>query len=342
MVDFAGWRMPIRYRSTTEEHHAVRRDTGMFDVSHMLPVDFEGSDCNALLQKLLAGDVTRLKDDGAAQYTLMMNESGGIIDDLIVYRLGDQKYRIVFNAAVAHTDMEWVESWVQKLNCDVSISARRDLNIVAVQGPNAVEKVSNVLGCDSLPDLKSFTALSFRDYFIARTGYTGEDGVEILCSVDLVRDLWRKLEDASVLPCGLGARDTLRLEAGMNLNGQDMTTETTPHESALSWVIHNEPPNRDFVGRAALAHQKEKGVQCKLTGLVLQGGVMRSGFKVSTNSGDGVITSGAFSPTLGYSVALARVPRNASGDCLVSIRGKHKQAKLVRPPFVRKGVQVYQ
>ena len=332
--------MPMRYSSTIDEHHAVRKRVGMFDVSHMLIVDFEGSQSSMFLRKLLASDVNKLSKDGQALYTVMLNERGGIVDDLIVYRLHETSFRIVFNAGVAVTDLEWVAAWQRTTALSVSIQPRRDLSIIAVQGPTAIQTVIELLDCPQLMEVQAFTAILHNEYFIGRTGYTGEDGVEIVCPNTDASKIWDQLLDAGVLPCGLGARDTLRLEAGMNLNGQDMTPNDTPYECALSWVLDLEPA-RDFVGQAALEKAHRQGIVTKLTGIVLQGGVMRSGFEVQSNAGLGTITSGSFSPTLGYSIALARVPRATTGECTVSIRNKQKAARIVRPPFVRHGEKVH-
>lgn len=332
--------MPIRYRSTIDEHHAVRRSVGMFDVSHMLTVDFEGSQSTTLLQKLLASDVSKLTSDGQALYTAMLNEQGGIIDDLIVYRLRESCYRIVFNAGVSATDLEWVNSWQERTNSKVSITPRRDLSIIAVQGPKAIPTVIDLLECPHLRDVKSFTSIFHEGLFIGRTGYTGEDGVEIICPNTQSPSLWNNLLNVGVLPCGLGARDTLRLEAGMNLNGQDMTPHHSPYECALAWVLDLHP-NRDFVGQSALENLHHEGVSTKLTGVVLKGGVMRTGYEIETNEGSGIVTSGTFAPTLGYSVALARVPRHAVGECSVEIRDKPKTGRIVKPPFVRHGEKVH-
>lgn len=312
----------------------------MFDVSHMLTVDFDGPDSLLFLQKILASDVSKLATAGQALYTAMLNERGGVIDDLIVYRLNETCFRIVFNAGVAASDLEWIESWQQSTALSVSITPRRDLSIIAVQGPRAIQTVIELLDCPPLKQIQPFTSMFHNHLFIGRTGYTGEDGVEIICPNSQAPKIWNQLYDAEVLPCGLGARDTLRLEAGMNLNGQDMTPGHSPYECALAWVL-DLAPSRDFVGQAALEEAYRQGISTKLTGIVLQGGVMRSGYEVQSNAGLGTITSGSFSPTLGYSVALARVPRSATGECSVLIRNKQRTAKIVRPPFVRHGEKVH-
>ena len=340
MVDFAGWHMPLQYGSLVDEHHAVRKHAGMFDVSHMLPVDFSGSDCTNFLQKLLASDVAKLGSKGSALYTAMLNDNGGIIDDLIVYRLDENRYRVIFNAGCADSDMEWVKGH-QDPQTDVDVTPRRDLNILAVQGPEAIAILSRVLDYSEVRDLTFFESADFDDFFVARTGYTGEDGAEILCSEKQVKRLWKDLLESGVTPCGLGARDTLRLEAGLNLNGQDMSPEVSPFECALSWVVHWAPEDRHFIGRSALTDQRESGSTMLLKGIVLQGGVMRHGQAVHTAAGPGTITSGSYSPTLKQSVALARLPRDAKGQCEVEIRNRRRVGEIVRPPFVRKGRRVY-
>ena len=340
MVDFAGWRMPLHYGSQVAEHHAVRNKAGIFDVSHMLAVDFVGPDAAPTLQLLLASDVSRLQSDGQALYTVMLNEGGGIIDDLIVYRLTSQSFRIIFNAATSTSDIQWVESRTPQ-DFKVEIQPRRDLNIVAVQGPEAVKIASRVLGGMDIDELKPFTCVELDQFFVGRTGYTGEDGVEILCANDVVDSLWTRLIEEQITPCGLGARDTLRLEAGLNLYGQDMTSEVSPLESALEWVVHWEPSDRHFIGRESLQNQKAAGAHLKLTGVVLERGIMRTGQEVQTGHGNGVVTSGTYSPTLGYSIALARVPKLATGNCKIDIRGRLVDGRMVRPPFVRKGRKVH-
>lgn len=340
MVDFFGWQMPLHYGSQIEEHHAVRQASGMFDVSHMLPVDFNGDDSKRFLQLMLASNVEKLDQDGRASYTVMLNENGGILDDLIVYRLASQSYRAIFNAGTAQADLDWISSnAVSEFNVD--IRPRHDLNILAIQGPDALTKSSDLLGTTPLEELKPFRCMESNGFFIGRTGYTGEDGIEVLCGSEQVQVLWKELHDLGVHPCGLGARDTLRLEAGLNLNGQDMSQDISPLESALGWVVDWEPEERQFIGRQALTQERTKGPDRRLTGIVLEGGIMRAGQEVRTDSGTGVITSGSYSPTLGYSIALARVPVAATATCRVVIRNREKEGRLVRPPFVRKGEKVH-
>ena len=332
--------MPLHYGSQIEEHHSVRQAAGMFDVSHMLPVDFSGEDSKKFLQYLLASDVEKLDQDGRAAYTVMLNEKGGVLDDLIVYRLADHNYRAIFNAGTAQTDLDWINSRVRP-TFSVEVSPRHDLNILAIQGPEALPQVTKLLGTSTVDGLKPFRCTQSNEFFVGRTGYTGEDGVEVLCESKQVASLWEGLRELGVRPCGLGARDTLRLEAGLNLNGQDMSPDVSPLESALAWVVDWEPEERQFVGRQALTKARTQGPNRRLTGIVLKGGIMRAGQEVITAAGKGVVTSGTYSPTLGYSIALARVPTDAEGTCRVTIRNREREGRLVRPPFVRKGEKVH-
>lgn len=342
IVDFGGWDMPIHYGSQIEEHHAVRRDAGMFDVSHMTIVDLVGDQVTDYLRKLLANDVAKLKEEGKALYSGMLNPQGGVIDDLIVYKTS-AGYRMVVNCATREKDLAWMEQQAQAFQ--VQLSERSDLGIVAIQGPNAISKVKQVRPeqADLIDGLGVFFGQPAGEWFIARTGYTGEDGLEIMVPNSDIAAFWQQLLDAGVSACGLGARDTLRLEAGMNLYGADMDESVTPLESAMGWTVAWQPEDRDFVGRQALAEQKSAGVPRKLVGLVLETrGVLRGHQKVLTEQGEGEITSGTFSPTLGYSIALARVPATISEQAQVEIRGKRVDVKVVRPPFVRHGEKVYQ
>ena len=339
MVDFAGWSMPLHYGSQVSEHHAVRQHSGRFDVSHMGVVDLRGEDSKIFLQRMFTGDVSRLTNIGDALYTLLLNEKGGVIDDLIVYRMGDG-FRLVINAATTRSDLHWLESHDDGL--DVQITYREDLCILAVQGPKAIEIVTEISDIEQLPDLTSFTAVVKQDLLIARTGYTGEDGVEIICDASQALEIWEMLAAHDVQAAGLAARDSLRLEAGLNLYGHDMDSSVSPLSSNLSWTVHWEPSDREFIGQAELTKLREAGVGDKLTGVVLEGrGVMREGCTVLTETGEGIVTSGSYSPTLGYSIGLARVPRTAKGTCEVVIRGRGVPARIVRPPFVRHGERVH-
>ena len=340
MVDFAGWEMPIHYGSQLEEHHQVRRDAGMFDVSHMVVLDLTGAGVTDFLRRLLANDVARITGKpGKALYSCMLNEHGGVIDDLIVYFMRDDWFRMVVNAATRAKDLAWIEQ--QATGFDVTIRERDDLAMIAVQGPHARDKAAAALGDALIPAmaLKPFFATECGDeLFVARTGYTGEDGFEIMLPATQAGRVWEALLAAGIQPIGLGARDTLRLEAGMNLYGQDMNEDISPLEAGLSWTVAFEPAERDFIGRAALQAQRDAGPAYKLVGLVLEGrGVLRTHQRVVTASGDGETTSGSFSPTLGKAIALARVPADVSDSCEVEIRGKLQPARIVKYPFVRHG-----
>lgn len=345
MVDFGGWDMPVNYGSQIEEHNAVRNNCGMFDVSHMCPVDVVGADCRAFLSRLVANDVAKLKVSGKALYAAMLNETGGVIDDLIIYFLTDTRFRIVVNAGTAEKDLAWMQAKVAEWKLDVTITQRRDgannLGIIAVQGPNARAKVWGVLpqAKAAIADLKPFFAAEVDQYFIASTGYTGEDGYEIMLPAGEAEALWNKLNAAGVAPCGLGARDTLRLEAGMNLYGQDMDETISPLDAGLAWTVSLNT-DRDFVGKSALT---AAGQQKQFLGLILlDKGVLRCHQKVMTPHGDGEITSGSFSPTLQQSIALARLPLGVQvGDeVTVDIRGKALKAKVTKPVFARNGKAV--
>jgi len=343
IVDFAGWLMPVNYGSQVDEHHQVRTDAGMFDVSHMTIVDLTGGGVRAYLQHLLANDVAKLKNSGKALYSCMLNQEGGVIDDLIVYYMDDNWYRMVVNAATRDKDMAWITE--QAADYEIEINERSQLAMIAVQGPNAREKAISVLPVDvveAVSDMKRFYGASCGEWFVGRTGYTGEDGFEILLPESEAEAFWDKLAAAGVKPCGLGARDTLRLEAGMNLYGSDMTESTSPLISGLGWTIAWEPEDRDFIGRAAISKEREQGVAQKIVGLVLEDkGVLRGHQKVIVdNVGEGEITSGTFSPTLKQSIALARVPKATGENCQVEIRGKLLNARVVKPVFVRDGQAV--
>ena len=340
MVDFGGWDMPINYGSQIEEHHQVRRDAGMFDVSHMTVVDLSGEHCRSFLRHLLANDVAKLRVPGKALYTCMLREDGGVIDDLIVYFMAEDFFRLVVNAATRDKDLAWING--QAHGFGVSVRERSELAMVAVQGPNARARVLGLIedaaDRERIGKLARFSAGDCGDLFIARTGYTGEDGFEVVLPASQVEGYWRDLLGAGVKPAGLGARDTLRLEAGMNLYGQDMDETTSPLESALAWTVAFDPDDREFVGRIALEQQRDRGVPRDLVGLVLEDkGVLRHGQRVVTAAGDGEITSGSFSPTLGKSIALARIPAAAGDDIRVDIRGREVAVRRAGPPFVKNG-----
>ena len=342
MVDFFGWNMPINYGSQIEEHHSVRRDAGMFDVSHMTIVDVTGAQAKAYLQYLLANDVAKLSDKGKALYSGMMNETGGVVDDLIVYHFDATNYRLVVNSATKEKDLNWLNKVAKGF--DVSVTEQTAFAMIAVQGPNAKEKSAALFSAaqkEAVAGMKPFYGVQAEDLFIATTGYTGETGYEIMVPKARAIEFWDGLLAAGVTPCGLGARDTLRLEAGMNLYGQDMDEAVSPLAANMGWTISWEPASRDFMGRAALEQQKAQGTE-KVVGLVFTGkGVLRSGLLVRTAAGDGKITSGTFSPTLGHSIAMARLP-NGEGTSIgntvqVEMRKNWVDVEIVKPSFVRNG-----
>lgn len=345
IVDFGGWDMPLHYGSQIEEHHVVRRDAGIFDVSHMCVIDVSGKDAKGYLRFLLANDVARLTVPGKALYSGLLNPEGGVIDDLIVYWLGegaDPAYRVVVNAGTRDKDIEWMQKQTRSFN--VVLNVRTDFAMVAVQGPTAITKVQQVIPefAATINALNVFQGAPCGDWFIARTGYTGEDGLEIMLPVEKVASFWHACVQAGIAPCGLGARDTLRLEAGMNLYGSEMNETVSPLVANMAWTIAWEPAERDFIGRSALEAQRKQGIKEQLIGLVLEDrGVLRSHQKVVIEgAGEGEITSGTFSPTLNGSIALARVPVSDATHCQVDIRGKYYTARIVKPPFVRNGKSV--
>jgi aminomethyltransferase len=338
MVDFGGWDMPLNYGSQIEEHHAVRRDAGMFDVSHMTVVDLHGAKTRDFLRHLFANSVDKLKTPGKALYSCMLNERGGVIDDLIVYFQAEDFFRVVVNAATHDKDLAWIEK--QAKTFDVKVTERADLAMIAVQGPNARAKLQSLLSPatrEKAATIGKFVACEGDGLFIARTGYTGEDGYEIVVPQAQAVDLWNRLLAAGVRPAGLGARDTLRLEAGMNLYGQDMDETITPWEAGLAWTVALDA-GRDFIGRTALEKQKADGVRRIMVGLVMdEKGVLRHGQRVVTAHGDGEILSGTFSPTLGKAIAFARVPAGTGESAQADIRGKLVPVRVVKYPFVRDG-----
>ena len=339
MVDFGGWDMPLHYGSQVEEHHQVRRHCGVFDVSHMTVIDVAGGQAKAYLQYLLANDVARLKETGKALYSAMLNERGGVVDDLIVY-LCDWGYRVVVNAGTRDKDLAWMHAHAGDF--DVQLSERADLALLAIQGPHARSSSAELVStarANLIKQLKPFQGLPEGDWFIARTGYTGEDGLEIMLPAEQAADFLNDLVGAGIAPIGLGARDTLRLEAGMNLYGQDMGEEVSPLIANMAWTVAWEPVERDFIGRAALQAQQAGGNLAKLVGLVLEErGVLRAHQVVRVEGvGDGEITSGSFSPTLNKSIALARVPAATGERAEVEIRGKWYPVRVVQPSFVRHG-----
>jgi aminomethyltransferase len=339
MVDFGGWDMPLHYGSQIEEHHAVRRDAGLFDVSHMQALDIEGPGAQSFLRSLLANDVAKLKDAGKALYSCMLNERGGVVDDLIVYRFADDSYRMVVNAGTAQKDLDWIERRRLAGDAPVVLRPRNDLAIIAIQGPAARGKFWSAFPETrrATQELVPFMAARMGDMMVARTGYTGEDGFEVILPAARAADAWERLVAQGARPAGLGARDTLRLEAGMNLYGQDMDDEVSPLDAGLAWTVDLKS-SRDFLGRRAL---EARGQTSQFAGLLLldAGGVLRAHQKVRAGDAEGEITSGTFSPTLARSIALARLPLACKpGDTVqVLVRDKSLAARVVKPPFVRHG-----
>jgi aminomethyltransferase len=345
MVDFGGWDMPVNYGSQMDEHHAVRKASGMFDVSHMQVVDLRGTGVRPFLRMVLANNIDKLKVAGKALYSCMLHAKGGVLDDLIVYYFGEEMFRLVVNAGTAEKDIAWLRAQLSAGNgADVTIQPRPDLAIIAVQGPQARERVWEVMPIThaATAEMKPFNGAlfgdtAFGDVMLGRTGYTGEDGFEVVVAATQVNALWLALLERGVKPCGLGARDTLRLEAGMNLYGQDMDETISPLNAGLSWTVDLSTP-RDFVGRSVL---EQDGQSAALVGLILleKGGVLRAHQKVHTEAGEGEITSGTFSPTMNQSIALARVPKSVliGSIAKVAIRDKLLEARVVKLPFVRNG-----
>jgi aminomethyltransferase len=351
MVDFGGWDMPVHYGSQIEEHHAVRRNAGVFDVSHMCVIDLHGAGARAFLERLIANDVGKLRVAGKALYSCMLNEAGGVLDDLIVYFMHEQWFRVVVNAGTRDQDLAWMRA--QAAGFGVTITERADLAMIAVQGPQARAIVADLL----LPSAQRAACLAQEAFFgrecpmpdgsvwfVARTGYTGEDGFEIVLPAAAAEPAWRALNAAGVASCGLGARDTLRLEAGMNLYGNDMDEQHHPLECGLAWTVAFAPPDREFIGRPALESIRARGDSKRFVGLLLEDrGVLRGHQRVlvpamgDAPAGEGETTSGTFSPTLERSIAFARVPRNVGERVQVDIRGKLLAARVVKLPFVRHG-----
>lgn len=340
IVDFGGWDMPLHYGSQKEEHHAVRGHAGMFDVSHMTIVDLQGDRAREFLQNLLANDVAKLAEPGKALYTCMLNEDGGVIDDLIVYFLTESNFRLIVNAATREKDLAWIQGKAEAF--DVKVVERAELAMIAVQGPKARELAAPCIVAEyreAALGLKPFHGMEAGDMFVARTGYTGEDGWEIVATAADAPILWDRLLAAGVIPCGLGARDTLRLEAAMNLYGNDMDETVTPLESGLAWTVAWEPADRDFIGRTALEEQRVDANRRRFVGLLLEDkGVLRGHQRVVVHDiGEGEVTSGGFSPTIGRSIGLARLPAGDYDRARVDIRGKLLNVRIVKTPFVRNG-----
>ena len=340
IVDFGGWDMPLHYGSQLDEHHSVRRKAGAFDVSHMTVVDVGGARSLEFLRVLLANDAAKLRETGKALYSCMLNPAGGVVDDLIVYFLAPSRYRLVVNAATREKDLAWIEE--QAAPFAIEVLERAGLAMIAIQGPEARTLAAGTIERrwrDAALALGPFTAMEAGDLLIARTGYTGEDGFEIMLPAEDAEALWQALMGGGVAPCGLGARDTLRLEAGMNLYGADMDETTSPLESGLGWTIAFDPADRDFIGREAVIEMRGNRARQRFAGLLLEGrGVLRNHQRVVVEGlPDGEITSGGYSPTLERSIALARLPAGDYERAKVDLRGKLLDVRIVKPPFVRNG-----
>ncbi len=340
IVDFGGWDMPLNYGSQKEEHHAVRQRAGMFDVSHMTIVDLKGERVRDFLRYLVANDVAKLQDAGKALYTSMLNEDGGVIDDLIIYFMSESWFRLVVNAATREKDLAWIRQQAEPF--EVSVSERAELAMIAVQGPEARELAAPCIDADyrdAALALKPFFGMEAGDMFVARTGYTGEDGFEMVMPAAQAPSTWDRLLAAGVAPCGLAARDTLRLEAAMNLYGSDMDETVSPLEAGLGWTVAWEPADREFIGRQSLEAKRADENRMRFVGLLLEDkGVLRNHQRVVVDGvGDGEITSGGFSPTIGRSIALARVPAGEYDRAQVEVRGKLLSVRIVKTPFVRNG-----
>lgn len=342
LVDFGGWELPVNYGSQIDEHNAVRTDAGMFDVSHMLVTDVTGDNAKAFLQKLLANDVAKLSFVGKALYSGMLNDKGGVIDDLIVYRMNESEtaYRIVSNGATREKDSAHFAKIGEEFG--VTLAPRYDVAMLAIQGRNAIAKLLTVKPewAEKVNTLKPFVGVDLGGHwFVARTGYTGEDGVEVVMPADEAVGFFDELVKAGVAPCGLGARDTLRMEAGMNLYGNDMDDDTNPLEAGMGWTVDLKDESRDFVGKSALVALKNEGIKVRQVGLLLaKGGVLRAGMEVVTDNGNGITTSGVFSPSLNQSIAIARVPADFKGETAkVIMRGKELPVRVLKLPFVRNG-----
>lgn len=344
IVDFGGWALPVNYGSQIKEHEAVRNNAGMFDVSHMVITDVHGVDAKDFLRYLISNDVQKLEKHGIgkALYAALLNQEAGVIDDLIVY-LMPFGYRIVSNAATESKDLSWIKQVATGFK--VELFPRRELAMLAVQGPDAIKKVSEAhpAVAEKLAKLKPFMGFEHDGLFYARTGYTGEDGLEIMFPKENSSTLWLTLLDHGVIPCGLGARDTLRLEAGMNLYGHEMDESVTPISCAMDWVVDLSDENRDFIGKKAYQLIKMSPDNTVQVGLVMLGkGILRDGQILQKDGHDvGIITSGTFSPSLKVSIAIAHIKPNLAGELHVIIREKSEPVKIVKLPFVRNGKPVF-
>ncbi|WWO96376.1 MAG: glycine cleavage system aminomethyltransferase GcvT [Candidatus Dasytiphilus stammeri] len=352
MIHFNNWIMPLHYGSQITEHKAVRNDAGIFDISHMLILDLSGSNTRKFLRYLLANDVAKLLHPGKSLYTGMLNQDGGVIDDLMVYFIGESYFRLVVNAVNCSKDLAWIS--YHAMNFNVTLKIRNDLAFLSIQGPNAQKKMHSILSekqLNTVEKLLPFSNIQIDELFIAYTGYTGEKGYEIALPQEKAVYLWHQLIASGITPVGLGARDTLRIEAGMNLYGNEMNESISPLEAnmerTISWKY-----SRNFIGRNALRIKYDHNKKKKLVGLLMkEKGMLRKNFRVSfmDKSGQkqiGIITSGSYSPTLGHSIALARVPSTIGKSALVYLTHHNLKyqriipVEVTNPVFVRNGLPV--
>ena len=335
MVNFSNWEMPISYSSLIKEHNAVRNAAGIFDVSHMSVFDFDGGNQIAFFKKIFANDIKKIYKDNKAIYGALLNEEGGILDDLIIYH-ANNKFRLVSNCSTREQNKQWLEKYAVEFG--VKVMERSDMGILAIQGPDALNKILEIKEIDAqVNTLQSFGCMFEGDKLYARTGYTGEDGLELIVPTQDINHLWDQALELGCTPIGLGARDTLRLEAGLNLYGNDMTINNHPYESNLGWTIDMSDKNREFIGKNALLSIDQSKSQ-KIVGIILQDkGVLRSGYEITHEQGKGVVLSGSYSPTLQSSIGLARVDQGYKENGKVMIRNKVLNIDFVSPRFLGQG-----
>ncbi len=344
MVDFHGWEMPLHYGSQLKEHELVRSSCGIFDISHMTIIDVEGVDSSRYLRSLLANDINKLGKNFDSLLSVFLNQTGGVIDDLLVYRMEDS-YRLVVNCATGESDLNWMKSHLKNLK--VSLKERKDLSMLAFQGPKTFKFLTEILPIDLLNKVElllPFQGICFDQRLITTTGYTGERGLEIITSHEDAGYLWNKALLAGVSPIGLGARDTLRLEAGMNLYGFEMDERTSPLECNMAWTVCLEDKERDFIGKDSYLRRTKEDFHV-LKGLVFKDKcIVRSNQEIYFEDKTlvkGVVTSGTYSPTLKKSIALARIPISNLKKCLTDVRGKEIKASIGSPRFVREGKIIF-
>ncbi|MGY5296486.1 glycine cleavage system aminomethyltransferase GcvT [Staphylococcus haemolyticus] len=343
IVEFGGWAMPVQFTSIKEEHNAVRYEVGMFDVSHMGEISIKGNDASKFVQYLLSNDTNNLTDT-KAQYTALCNEEGGIIDDLVTYKIGDNDYLLIVNAANTDKDFAWVQKHAPKFDVEVS-NVSNQFGQLAVQGPKARDLVSGLVDID-VSEMKPFdfqqnVTLFGENVILSQSGYTGEDGFEIYCEAKDTVDIWNGFIEHNVVPCGLGARDTLRLEAGLPLHGQDLTESITPYEGGIAFAA-KPLIEEDFIGKSVLKDQKENGSERRTVGLeLLDKGIARTGYPVLDLDGNeiGEVTSGTQAPSSGKSIAMAIIKRDEfemGRELLVQVRKRQLKAKIVKKNQIEK------